>query len=528
VRWPFFGLSFLIFSLVAIISYYWLPFVWTLVVFIPLFSVGVVDLMQTKRAVRRNFPVVGNIRYLFEMIRPELQQYFVESDTNGRPINREYRSIVYQRAKGQLQTRAFGTKNDLYDVDAEWVSHSMNPTTITLDDVRVDIGGPQCKKPYSCSVFNISAMSYGSLSAPAVEALNLGAAKGGFCHNTGEGGISPYHLKGGDLCWQLGTAYFGCRTPEGNFCPQTFKEKANWPQVKMIEVKISQGAKPGKGGMLPGSKVTPEVAEIRGVEVGKSVLSPPGHTEFDDPRGLLNFIAKLRELSGGKPVGFKICIGKKSEFLSLCKAMKETKILPDFISVDGSEGGTGAAPLEFINSVGMPLNDGLSFVHDCLRGFDLRDDIKIIASGKVITAFHMVKKLSLGADVINSARGMMLALGCIHALACNTNKCPVGVTTNDPELTRGLHIPSKAERVARYHADTVHALAEMIGAMGIENTAEVRRQDLYRRNEQGLVETLDKLYPCLDVGALIDPEQVAQLSSEWQFLLNQASADRFS
>ncbi|MEZ4873049.1 MAG: FMN-binding glutamate synthase family protein [Bdellovibrionales bacterium] len=459
MRWPFFGISFIVFSFVFGVGYFWTPILWTLLVFVPLFLIGVVDLIQTKKTVRRNFPVIGNLRYLFEMIRPELQQYFVESDTNGVPINREYRSVVYQRAKGQLQTRAFGTKNDLYAPDAEWVSHSMCPTTISLDDVRVTIGGSQCRRPYNASVFNISAMSYGSLSAPAIEALNRGAAKGNFYHNTGEGGISPYHLNGGDLCWQLGTAYFGCRTPDGKFCAKTFAEKAAWPQVKMIEVKVSQGAKPGKGGMLPGEKVTAEVAAIRGVHIGKSVLSPPGHSEFSTPKGLLEFIAKLRELSGGKPVGFKICIGRKSEFLAVCKAMVETKIYPDFITVDGAEGGTGAAPLEFLNSVGMPLNDGLSFVHDCLRGYALRDEIKIIASGKVITAFHMIKKMSLGADVINPAQRNDVGFRCIHAPVCNTNRCPVGITTNDKELTRGLHIPTKADRVANFHQDTVHARA---------------------------------------------------------------------
>ncbi|MBX2859809.1 MAG: FMN-binding glutamate synthase family protein, partial [Vampirovibrio sp.] len=378
--------------------------------------IGYANALQTKHAIRRNFPILGEGRYLMEAVRPEINQYFVESDIEGRPFHRVQRSNVYQRAKKALNTHPFGTKHDVYQEGYEWINHSLIPVEPPHEDPRVTIGGDHCTQPYSASIFNISAMSYGSLSKNAVLALNEGAQIGRFAHNTGEGGLSPHHLKpGGDIIWQIGTGYFGCRTPEGNFCPENFKKRATLNNVKMIELKLSQGAKPGHGGILPAEKVTEEVAEIRGVKLGKDVMSPPAHQAFNTPRGLLEFLAKLRELSGGKPVGFKLCVGSKQEFLSICKAMVETGLLPDFITVDGSEGGTGAAPLEFSDSVGMPLNDGLVFVHNALVGCDLRNKIRVIASGKVTTAFDLISKLAMGADMCNSARGMMFALGCIQA-----------------------------------------------------------------------------------------------------------------
>ncbi|MCB0356450.1 MAG: FMN-binding glutamate synthase family protein, partial [Bdellovibrionales bacterium] len=459
-------ISLVVFSTVGTIALIWPPILFSLVVFLPLFLLGLLDGLQKRQAVRRNFPLIGNLRYFFELIRPELQQYFVESNHSGRPVPREFRSVVYQRAKGQLETLPFGTQRDVHAEGHEWVHHSMDPQNLNFKDIRVTIGGPQCTKPYSASVMNISAMSYGALSKAAITALNLGAKEGDFFHNTGEGGISSYHLQGGDLCWQIGTGYFGCRTKEGHFCPDSFAKKSQLDVVKLIEIKISQGAKPGKGGLLPGSKVTAEVAEIRGVELGKDVVSPSKHSAFSTPRELLEFVEKLRNLSGGKPVGFKLCVGHHSEFFAICKAMVKTKIYPDFITVDGSEGGTGAAPLEFSNSVGRPLDEGLAFVVDTLNGFDLRDKIKIIAAGKVFTSFHMLTKLALGADLVNSARGMMLALGCIQALKCNSNHCPVGVATTNPHLVRGLNVADKYLRVHRYHDRTVKTFVDILGAMG--------------------------------------------------------------
>lgn len=505
---------------------YWPPALWSLVFFGPLLVVGYADYFQRRQGVRRNFPIIGNLRYFFELIRPELQQYFVEDNLSGRPVPRELRSIVYQRAKGQLQTMPFGTQRDVYEPNHEWVDHSIVPSVVKDEDMRVVVGGAQCKKPYSASILNISAMSYGALSHAAITALNLGAAKGKFFHNTGEGGVSPYHLQGGDVVWQIGTGYFGCRHQDGSFNEQAFQERATLPLVKMIEIKLSQGAKPGKGGVLPGKKVSGEIAEIRLVEMGKDVLSPAAHSAFSTPVGLLEFVNKLRELSGGKPVGFKLCVGQRHEFVAICKAMLETGTLPDFITVDGAEGGTGAAPLEFANSVGTPLDEGLVFVDDVLRGFGLRDRIRVISSGKVFTAFHVLTKLALGADMVNSARGMMLALGCIQALKCNTNHCPVGIATNDPSLVRGLHAPSKADRVYRYHHETVHAFAEMLGAMGRMHPNELRREDIRRRLTDGLVKTYEELFPSVPVGALLQGN-FQHVNPDFSEALRRGRADSF-
>ncbi len=405
-----------------------------------------------------------------------------------------------------MNTKAFGTMKDVEAADHEWVTHSMHPKTVEDKDMRVTIGGSACSQPYSASLLNISAMSYGSLGKNAIKALNKGALEGGFYHNTGEGGISEYHLQGADLVWQIGTAYFGCRTQAGDFCPDAFKESARLKEVKMIEIKLSQGAKPGKGGILPGEKVTPQIAKIRGVKAGETIVSPPGYTAFKTNKEMLLFIDQLRQLSGAKPIGIKFCIGRKSEFVALCTTMVEMGITPDFITVDGGEGGTGAAPLEFINSVGMPLVDGLTFVRDCLVGFNLKKEIKIIAAGKIFTAFHVLRTLSLGADVVNSARGMMLALGCIHALTCNTNKCPAGVATTDPELNRGLVVQDKYIRVSRYHKATIHAFAQILGAMGYDKPEQVKRADVYRRLTDSKVKTFAQVYPKVATGALLEDQ----------------------
>jgi len=455
---------------------------------------GFLDIMQKKSAVKRNFPIVGHLRYILEAIRPEIQQYFIESNTDGKPIDRNMRSVVYQRAKKQLQVLPFGTQEDLYQEGREWICHSMFPTPVDDGYDRVIIGGEQCQKPYQASIFNISAMSYGSLSKNAVEALNKGAGMGNFYQNTGEGGIAPAHLNGGDLVWQIGTGYFGCRTDNSCFDSDQFKKKSQHDSVKMIELKISQGAKPGKGGILPGKKVTAEIAEIRGVPVGKDVLSPSTHKEFSDAVGLLGFIKELRDLSGGKPVGFKLCVGDKLELIEVFKQIEKTGILPDFITVDGAEGGTGAAPIEFANAVGMPLKDGLSFVSTQIKERGLSKNIKIIAAGKSLTGFHMIRNFALGADVINSARGMMLSLGCIQALRCHSNKCPVGITTNRKELVAGLDVASKSERVYNYHNETIKVVHSLLSAMGKKSPAEIQRQDLYQRQGDGTYKTFAEIY----------------------------------
>ena len=497
---------------------------WSLIVVVPLILLGIYDITQSKHAVLRNFPVLGHFRYLLETIRPEIFQYFVESDIDGRPFNREQRSVVYQRAKDVRDTVPFGTLRDVYKVGYEWVNHSLNPLHLHASDLRVTIGGPDCKQPYSASIFNISAMSYGSLSKNAVLALNKGAKIGNFAHNTGEGGISPYHLDGGgDLIWQIGTGYFGCRSADGGFDADKFVKTASPPQVKMIELKLSQGAKPGHGGILPAAKVTPEISEIRGVPMGQDVLSPPAHTEFSTPIGLLEFIARLRELADGRPVGFKLCIGKRREFIAICKAMVKTGITPDFISVDGGEGGTGAAPLEFTNHVGAPLVEGLIFVHNCLTGFSLRDKITVIASGKVTSGFEMVKRLSLGADVCYSARGMMMALGCIQALKCNSNHCPVGVATQNPSLVGGLVPEDKKARVANFHKEHLESVSEIVGAMGLRSPSELRPWHIMRRVNPTEVKHYGEIYDFLDDGELLKKE----LPSGYKRAFNLASADTF-
>ena len=480
---------------------------WSFVIVAPLLVMGFQDYFQVGKAIRRNFPVVGRLRYLFELIRPEINQYFVESNSDGVPFSREQRSVVYQRAKKDVDTLPFGTQQDVYAVGYEWVGHSLAPTLIKHEDMRTIVGGPDCKQPYSASLLNISAMSYGALSKNAVLALNGGAKDGGFAHNTGEGGLSPYHLQnGGDLIWQSGTGYFSCRNHDGSFSPSLFKENAAYPQVKMIEIKLSQGAKPSHGGILPAKKVTLEISKIRGVPMGADVISPPAHSEFSTPIGLLQFVQKLRDLSGGKPVGFKLCIGKRREFIAICKAMVKTGITPDYIAIDGGEGGTGAAPLEFSNHVGLPGIDALVFVQNALVGFGLRDRIKIFTSGKVTSGFGMMKRLALGADAIYSARAMMLSLGCIQALRCNTNNCPTGVATQDPELVAGLVVGDKRTRVTNFHQGTISSLLQMVEAMGLEHPSSLRPWHILKRVGPYEVKNYSEIFQYLDKGDLLQSE----------------------
>ncbi|MFQ5742468.1 MAG: FMN-binding glutamate synthase family protein [Acidobacteriota bacterium] len=509
-RW-FFAISSILVAGLVLVGPIWPPLLWSLVLIAPLIVLGLYDTLQRQHTILRNFPLIGHGRYLFELVRPEIQQYFIESNVDAFPIEREFRSIVYQRAKGELETQPYGTQRDVYRIGYEWASPSLHPVDPPAEACCLTVGGPDCTRPYLASLLNISAMSFGALSKNAILALNRGAAKGGFAHNTGEGGISPYHLEpGGDLIWQVGTGYFGCRTADGGFDADLFAEQAALESVRMIELKLSQGAKPGHGGILPGVKVTPEIARIRGVPVGETVYSPPGHRAFSTPEGLIEFVARLRQLAAGKPVGFKLCVGRRSDFFAVCKAMLETGIMPDFISVDGGEGGTGAAPLEFANSVGMPARDAWIFVHSVLRGVGLRDRIRIIASGKILTGFHMVRALALGADLCASARGMMLALGCIQALRCNTDHCPTGITTHNPALVHGLDVGDKGERVARFHERTIEGFLELLGAMGIEDPAELQPQHIFRRVDDLRVRHFGEIYKFLAVGQLLHDDEVPE------------------
>jgi glutamate synthase domain-containing protein 2 len=468
-----------------------------------IFALGVRDKRQTKHSILRNYPILGHFRYMIEAIRPELRQYIVESDNEESPFSRAQRSVVYQRSKGESDVQAFGTKINVMLPAHEWVSHSINPTTIASSDFRITVGENR-KHPYSMSVFNISAMSFGSLSANAIRALNLGAKKGNFAHDTGEGSVSPYHREnGGDLIWEIGSGYFGCRNADGSFNAETFTKTASEPQIKMIEVKLSQGAKPGHGGVLPASKVTPEIALTRGVPIGQDCISPAGHSEFSTPIEMLHFIQKLRDLSGEKPVGFKFCVGHPWEFFGICKAMIETNIYPDFIVVDGAEGGTGAAPMEFIDHMGCPLQEGLVLVHNTLVGLNLRDKIKIGASGKIITAFDMARTFALGADWINSARGFLFSLGCIQALSCNTGRCPTGIATQDPERQKALVVPEKGLRVLNFHHNTLHALLELLQATGVHSPSELKPHHIVKRISSSEITLLSNLLNILEPGDLL-------------------------
>jgi glutamate synthase domain-containing protein 2 len=488
----------LIVAIALMASYLWHGAWWLYILIGPFVLLGIYDMIQAKHAITRNFPVLGHMRYVFEAIRPEMMQYFVENDSDGRPFHRIYRSMIYQRAKHVNDTAPFGTQMNVYRAGYEWLEHSIyaNSASDLEADPRILIGGPHCKQPYSSSLLNISAMSFGSLSKNAVMALNLGAKQGNFAHNTGEGGVSPYHLRhGGDLIWQVGTGYFGCRSSTGGFSEKLFETAVAAPSIKMVEIKLSQGAKPGHGGILPASKNTPEIAAIRGVQPHRDVLSPPTHSAFKDAEGLMHFVQKLRELSGGKPIGFKLCIGKRQEFDDLCDAMISTGIQPDFITIDGGEGGTGAAPVEFSNHLGMPLRDGLTYADDTLKKKGLRKDIRIICAGKIVSGFHLARALALGADGCNSARAMMMAVGCIQALRCNNNTCPTGVATQNPALMRGLNVEDKALRAANYHTATVHSLMELIAAAGLSSPHDLNRSHIQRRVGQHKVANYGEIYP---------------------------------
>lgn len=495
----------LLFSLLTLFkSIQFAPFIFLSLFFAVL---GLQDRIQTKHSIRRNYPILGHLRFFLEFIRPEIRQYFFESDTDEEPFSRNQRSLVYQRAKGVIDKKAFGTQRNLNAVGAEWINHSTHPVHITDTNFRVMVGGPDCKQPYSASIFNISAMSFGALSANAILALNAGAKRGGFAHDTGEGAISSYHTEhGGDLIWEIGSGYFGCRTNEGRFDDEKFRLAANTPQVKMIEIKLSQGAKPGHGGVLPGSKVTPEIAAARGVPVGVDCISPSAHNAFSTPLELMEFITKLRTLSNGKPVGFKLCIGHVWEWFSIAKAMHQTGVYPDFIVIDGSEGGTGAAPVEFADNVGYPMQDGLRLVHNTLTGLGIRDDIRLIASGKIISAYDVVRTCALGADMCNSARGFMFALGCIMAQSCHTGHCPTGVSTQDKNRQQALVPAEKATRVYNFHRNTMDALAALLGAAGISHPIQVKPHHISKRMANGKISLLSDELDVVLPGALLEGE----------------------
>ncbi|MEQ6249279.1 FMN-binding glutamate synthase family protein [Sulfitobacter sp. HNIBRBA3233] len=503
-------------------AWFLLPFA----IFFALSLLGLVDIRQPHHSILRNYPVLGHMRFLFEGIRPEIRQYLIESDQDEEPFSRDARSLVYQRAKGQEDARPFGTRMRVYDGGYSWVTHSVQPKHIENTDFRITIGNSACKQPYNASIYNISAMSFGSLSANAISALNRGAAAGGFAHDTGEGGISRYHREGGgDLIYEIGSGYFGCRKDDGSFSPEKFAEQAARDQVKMIELKLSQGAKPGHGGMLPAAKITPEIAEARGVPMGKDCISPASHSAFSTPVEMMEFLGELRRLSGGKPVGFKLCIGHQREFMCMVKAMLKTGIVPDFIVVDGTEGGTGAAPLEFANHVGMPMVEGLTFVHNTLRGAGIRNRVKIGAAGKIVSAFDIARALALGADWCNSARGFMFAVGCIQAQACHTNHCPVGVATQDPLRARALDPVHKSVRVARFHRETMIALGEMTGAAGLSQPCEFLPHHLMMRQSDRSMVQGNHAYPYLPEGFLVDPDAADHMGYKERW--SRANAESF-
>jgi glutamate synthase domain-containing protein 2 len=496
--------AFIICIILALTSL-WLGWVFSAFLFGALTGLGIWNLVQTEHSILRNYPVIGHVRWLVELIRPEIRQYLLEDDDDATPFSRAQRSLVYERAKAVSSDHPFGTLVDVYANDYEYIQHSMRPAAhVDPKSFRILIGNDQCAQPYSASIFNISAMSFGALSANAIRALNKGAALGGFYHDTGEGSISPYHREmGGDLVWELGSGYFGCRTADGHFDPEKFAEQATTPQVKMIEIKMSQGAKPGHGGILPAQKVTPEIAATRGVPIGQDCISPSSHTAFTTPLEMMAFITQLRTLSGGKPVGFKLCVGQPHQFMAIVKAMIETNIVPDFIVVDGGEGGTGAAPVEFSDHIGTPMREGLLFVHNVLTGAGLRNRVKIGAAGKIVSAFDMASVLAIGADWVNAARGYMFAIGCIQSMSCHTNRCPTGVATQDEARQRALVVPDKAERVNQFHARTVAALADMLAAAGLSHPDDLQPHHIVHRVSQTEIKQFDQVHHFLDAGILI-------------------------
>lgn len=526
MRIVFYFFTLISLSLTYFLYQFWPQAIYILYILIPIILVGIYDILSIKHTILRNYPALGHFRYLLEYIRPEIQQYFIANDHSETPFSREIRNIVYQRSKNVTDTVPFGTKQHINRIGFEFLEHSISPTILPLEQTRVVIGSKQCSKPYNASRLNISAMSFGALSENAILALNKGAKKGNFYHNTGEGGISSYHLEGGgDLVWQIGTAYFGCRTNNGEFDPKKFAEKATLDNVKMIEIKISQGAKPSHGGILPKEKITPEIAKIRGISMDHDCESPPYHKEFNTPIGLLKFVEKLRRLSNGKPVGFKLCIGKPQEFMGICKAMLKTGIIPDFITVDGSEGGTGAAPLEFTNRLGKTINEALIFVHSCLVGIGVRDQIKVIASGKIATGFDVVAKLCIGADICNCARTMMFALGCIQSFSCNTNKCPTGIATQNKFRSNGLNVMDKHQRVFNFHKNTLRSFRELMGAIGINEINKLSPDLLHRRETNSISKSYLELYQFLENKCFLNknPSIPEPYDKYWKM----ASADKF-
>lgn len=511
--------------------YYFVPktllnSVWVITAILSL--IGLYDVLQNKHSILKNYPIMGHFRFLFEEFRPEIRQYFIEADQDALPFSRMQRSLVYQRAKNENADKPFGSILDVYQDNYRFITHSLSPCKpANPADFRISIGGPQCTQPYSASILNISAMSFGSLSANAIRALNKGAQMGQFYHDTGEGSISPYHLEhGGDIVWELGSGYFGCRTLDGQFDPVRFAEQAKLPQVKMIEIKLSQGAKPGHGGILPKDKISAEIAQIRGVSRDHDCVSPSSHPAFSTPLELMHFIQQLRELSNGKPVGFKLCLGQPWQFMGIVKAMLQTQILPDFIVVDGSEGGTGAAPVELINYMGTPLREGLLFVHNSLVGAGLRDKIKIGASGKIISAFDISSTMAIGADWVNSARGFMFAVGCIQAQSCHTNQCPVGVATQDPDRQKAIHVPTKAKRVYNFHKNTLHGLSEMLASAGLSHPADLKAHHLAQRINDREIKNYAQLHFWLKEGELLHCENKDQENFYYR-MWNMASAERF-
>ena len=532
LRYTTFLISILVFVLSVVFYDVHESIHWLLIISALLIVIGIHDIIQTKSSILRNYPILAHFRFLFELIRPEIRQYFLEDDTSANPFSRNQRSIVYQRAKQQIDKRPFGTQLNVYETGYEWMNHSIKPAPISTHDFRITIGAGRAQ-PYSASVFNISAMSFGALSANAIRALNQGAERGNFMHDTGEGSISRYHKpelpghQGGALVWNIGSGYFGCRNPDGSFSEANFAANATQPQVKMIEVKLSQGAKPGHGGLLPGSKVSIEIAEARGVTAGVDCVSPASHSAFGTPIELLQFIEKLRDLSGGKPTGFKFAVGHPWEFFGIVKAMLATGIHPDFIVVDGAEGGTGAAPVEFTDHVGVPLQEALLLVHNTLVGCGLRDKIKIGASGKIVTAFDIARTLALGADWCNSARGFMFALGCIQSQSCHTDRCPTGVATQDPLRQKALVVPDKAERVMHFHDNTLKALSELIAAAGLTHPDQLRPHHIVRRVSANQVRLVSSLLPYLDDGQLLDPEQLSRLPEVYSRYWPIAQAESF-
>ncbi len=517
-------LSLLAAAAIAFVQHSWpVSYVLT-VLLLALFAVALWDFLQSTHTIRRNYPLVGRIRWLAEDLRPFAQSYFVEGDLEGRPFSHEERALVYARAKGDNDKHPFGTELDVYSDEYDWLSHSALPNADVPDEWRKRIGETACKQPYDTSLLNISAMSFGSLSARAIEALNAGAKMGGFAHNTGEGSISRYHSSpGGDLIWQLGSGYFGARAKDGKFDLEQFKDNSANPQVKMVEIKLSQGAKPGHGGVLPGKKVTQEIAEARGVPIGETVNSPAAHSAFSTPIELLEWLSELREISGGKPVGIKLCVGQPHEVMALAKAMHQTGLHPDFITIDGAEGGTGAAPLELSNSVGMPLREGLIFMRNALVGAELKDKVALGASGKVHSGAKMAKNFALGADWCNAARPFMFALGCVQSMECHTGHCPTGVATQSSWRQSGLVVEDKAPRVARFHQSTLHSLKEIVTAMGLDNPWQIEPVDMRERVNGARSDSIDKIYSFLKPGELLSDPDRTRYARHW----NAASAETF-